>query len=103
MATEKMVRKPTHPGEFFRSEILEERGVSITEAAKHLGIARKTLTEFVNGKSSCSNIMSQRLAQATGTGVAFWINMQSNLDKWEADNIDDDLGVDTDFWQEAIG
>lgn len=80
-------RKPTHPGEFFKEEILEERGISVTSAAELLGITRKSLSVFINGHSKCSHAMARRLAEATGTGVAFWINMQAKLDTWEAERI----------------
>lgn len=83
----KRMRKPSHPGEFFKEEILEERGISITKAAELLGVTRKTLSTFTNGHSQCSHTMARRLAEATGTGVAFWITMQANLDTWEAENM----------------
>lgn len=83
----KQIRKPSHPGEFFKEEILEERGISVTKAAELLGVTRKTLSTFVNGNAKCSHAMARRLAESTGTGVAFWINMQAKLDTWEAENI----------------
>ncbi|PKF48834.1 HigA family addiction module antitoxin [Enterovibrio nigricans] len=83
----KLNRKPTHPGEFFKEEILEERGISVTSAAQSLGVTRKSLSVFINGHSKCSHAMARRLAEATGTGVAFWINMQAKLDTWEAENM----------------
>lgn len=84
----KQVRKPSHPGAFFKFTILEERNISITSAAQHLGVTRKTLSEFVNGKAKCSHAMARRLAEATGTGVSIWIMMQAKLDTWEAENMD---------------
>jgi addiction module HigA family antidote len=84
----KQVRKPSHPGEFFKFTILDERGISITSAAQYLGITRKALSEFVNGKAKCSHAMARRLAESTGSGVAVWINMQAKLDTWEAENMD---------------
>lgn len=84
----RQVRKPSHPGEFFKFTVLDERGISITSAAKSLGITRKALSEFVNGKAKCSHSMARRLSEATGTGVAVWINMQANLDTWKAENMD---------------
>lgn len=83
----KLNRKPTHPGEFFKEEILEERGISVTAAAQSLGVTRKSLSVFINGHSKCSHAMARRLAEATGTGVAFWINMQAKLDTWEAEHM----------------
>lgn len=84
----KQTRKPTHPGEFFKFAVLDERGLSITSAAEYLGITRKALSEFVNGKAKCSHAMARRLAESTGTGVAVWINMQAKLDTWEAENME---------------
>ena len=83
----KETRKPSHPGVFFKFTILDERNISITLAAEHLGVTRKTLSEFVNGKAKCSHAMARRLSEVTGTGVAVWINMQAKLDTWEAENM----------------
>ena len=84
----RQIRKPSHPGEFFKFTILDERGISITSAAEHLGITRKALSEFVNGKAKCSHAMARRIAESTGSGVAVWINMQAKLDTWEAEHMD---------------
>lgn len=89
----KLNRKPTHPGEFFKEEILDERGISVTSAAKSLGVTRKSLSEFINCRSKCSHAMARRLAIASGTGVGFWIYMQANLDAWEAENLELDSEV----------
>ena len=89
----KQVRRPSHPGKFFKFTILDERGMSITSAAEHLGVTRKALSEFVNGKSKCSHAMARRLAEATGTGVSFWIMMQANLDTWEAENMSMEIEI----------
>jgi addiction module HigA family antidote len=84
----KQMRKPSHPGVFFKFTVLDERNISITSAAVNLGVTRKALSEFVNGKAKCSHAMARRLAEATGTGVAVWINMQAKLDTWEAEHMD---------------
>jgi addiction module HigA family antidote len=84
----KNTRKPSHPGNFFKFTILDEHGISITSASESLGITRKALSEFVNGKAKCSHAMARRLSEATGTGVAIWINMQAKLDTWEAENME---------------
>ncbi|MEY8213084.1 MAG: HigA family addiction module antitoxin [Colwellia sp.] len=81
-------RKPSHPGMFFKFTVLDDRGISITSAAGSLGVTRKALSEFVNGRSKCSHAMARRLSEATGTGVAIWINMQAKWDTWEAENMD---------------
>tara|TARA_R110000765_G_scaffold88147_3_gene168715 strand:+ start:967 stop:1269 length:303 start_codon:yes stop_codon:yes gene_type:complete len=81
-------RKPSHPGEFFKFTILDERDITVKDGASYLGVTRKTLSEFVNGKSKCSHTMARRLSIATGTGVSMWINMQAKLDAWEAENME---------------
>ncbi|WP_028865292.1 HigA family addiction module antitoxin [Psychromonas aquimarina] len=89
----KKTRKPSHPGAFFKHTVLDERNISITDAAINLGITRKALSEFVNGKAKCSHSMARRLAEATGTSVGIWIMMQANLDTWEAENMTLEMSV----------
>lgn len=84
----KRIRKPAHPGDFFRRNILDVLDLSVSDAAIYLGVTRKSLSEFINEKSRCSQIMARRLAEATGSSVAVWINMQANLDIWEAENME---------------
>ena len=79
-------RKPTHPGKIFKLDILQPLNITITEAAKLLGITRKTLSEFVNEKSSCSPEMAIRIGMATKTSPQSWLNMQVKLDLWHAEN-----------------
>ena len=47
---------------------------------------RKTLSEFINEKSSLIPEMAIRIASATNTTPKSWINMQSKLDLWHAEN-----------------
>lgn len=79
-----MSRKPTHPGEVFLKDVLEPLGISITDAAVMLGITRKTLSEFVNQKSSLSPEMAIRIAKATNTSAESWMSMQMKLTLWLA-------------------
>ena len=81
------LRKPTHPGLFFKKEILEARNISVTDAAKALGVTRKSLSLFINGRVNCTCGMARRIAVSTGTEVAFWFNMQTQLDIWKAENL----------------
>jgi addiction module HigA family antidote len=77
-------RKPVHPGKVFLLDILIPLGVSITEAAQKMGITRKTLSELVNEKSSCTPQMALRIAEATDTSAESWLAMQIKLDLWKA-------------------
>ena len=79
-----MTRKPTHPGEVFLKDVLEPLGISITDAAENLGVTRKTLSEFVNEKSSLSPEMAIRIGRATNTTPESWMAMQTKLTMWLA-------------------
>lgn len=79
-----MTRKPTHPGEVFLKDVLAPLGIPITDAAKMLGVTRKTLSEFVNEKSALSPEMALRIARATSTSPESWMAMQMRLTLWLA-------------------
>jgi len=77
-------RKPVHPGQLFKEEVLIPLGITVTRAALDLRISRKTLSEFLNGHSSLSPEMAVRIGKATRTSPESWLNMQIKLDLWEA-------------------
>ena len=77
-----MTRKPTHPGRVFLEDVLKPLGLSVTEAAKMLGVSRKTLSEFVNEKAALSPEMALRISKATNTSAESWLNMQQKLTLW---------------------
>jgi antitoxin HigA-1 len=85
---------PPHPGEHVRANCLEPLGLSITAAAKALGVARKTLSELVNGKSGISPEMAIRLEKAFGSSARHWMQLQMNYDLWHAEQRADDLHVE---------
>ncbi len=78
-------RKPTHPGEVLREDVIKPLGLTVTEAAKRLGVTRKTLSELINCKSSMSPEMAVRIGKATKTSPDSWLYMQAKLDLWFAD------------------
>ena len=90
MSTSELVEapkfKPSHPGGVFKRQLLESYELSISEAARRLGVSRKHLTNFCNEHVPCSLDLAQRIAAATGSGVAMWINLQANYDTWIAEN-----------------
>ena len=77
-------RKPTHPGEVLREDVIKPLGLTVTEAAKRLGVTRKTLSELINCKSSVSPEMAVRIGKATKTSPDSWLCMQVQLDLWYA-------------------
>ena len=77
-----MIRKPTHPGTIFLEDVMKPLNLSVTEAARRLGVSRKALSEFVNEKSSLSPEMAIRISIATKTSAESWLNMQQKLTLW---------------------
>lgn len=80
-----MIRKPTHPGTIFLEDVMKPLNLSVTEAARRLGVSRKALSEFVNEKSSLSPEMAIRISIATKTSAESWLNMQQKLTLWVAE------------------
>ena len=78
------LRKPVHPGKVFLLDVLIPLGLSITDAAKMMGITRKALSELVNERSSCTPQMAVRIAKVTHTSAESWLSMQIKLDLWKA-------------------
>jgi len=78
-------RKPVHPGELFKEEVLISLGLTVTHAAEDLGVSRKALSELINCRSSLSPEMAIRIGKATKTTPESWLNMQIKLDLWEAE------------------
>lgn len=72
---------PPHPGEVLRDYL---GSISITEAAKHLGVTRASLSRILNGSTGISAEMALRLSEAMGTSPELWAGMQAQYDLWQA-------------------
>ena len=68
---------PSHPGDFVRTEIVEELGLTVTKAAEILGVRRATLSDLLNGKTSLSPEMALRIEKAFGVGMEMLLRMQA--------------------------
>lgn len=79
------MRNPPHPGEILRELCLEPLGLSVTEVARALGVARKTLSAILNGRSGISPEMALRLGKAFNTSPESWLNQQVQYDLWQAE------------------
>jgi addiction module HigA family antidote len=75
---------PPHPGEIVKELCLEPFGLSVTDAAKGLGVTRKALSELLNGHTGVSPEMAIRLEQAFGSTTERWLKMQLEYDLWQA-------------------
>ncbi len=79
------MHNPPHPGEIIKSLCLEPLGLSVTEAAKALGVSRKTLSAILNGRAGISSEMAVRLSIAFDTSAESWLNQQTQYDLWHAE------------------
>ena len=67
---------PSHPGDFIRTEVIEELGLSMTKAAQILGIRRATLSALLNGCASLSPEMALRIEKAFDVSMDMLLRMQ---------------------------
>ncbi|MGD1027300.1 HigA family addiction module antitoxin [Candidatus Binatus soli] len=79
-----IMHNPPHPGEVIRELCLQPLGISVTAAARSLGVTRKALSELLNGKSGVSPSMALRLAIAFDSSPESWLNMQQQYDLYRA-------------------
>jgi addiction module HigA family antidote len=82
-----------HPGSFVRSEIIEAYGLSVTEAAKALGVTRPALSAFVNEHSALSPEMALRIEKAFGMSMDALMRMQSSYDIAQARKRENEIKV----------
>ena len=78
------MENPPHPGLSVRYDCLEPLGLSVTEAARKLGVSRKQLSDIVNGRSGISPVMAIRLDKAFGGGAGAWYRLQAAYDLAQA-------------------
>ena len=77
-------RAPTHPGDLMREIIEEHVQLSVTDAARRMGVSRQALHAVLRGRSAVSADMALRFAQLTGGRAELFLRMQENLDLWQA-------------------
>jgi antitoxin HigA-1 len=84
---------PPHPGEVIRELCLAPLHLSVTEAAKALGVSRKTLSAILNERAGISPEMAIRLSIAFDTTAESWLNQQTQYDLWKAERHRNELHV----------
>ena len=84
------MKNPPHPGRIVRQDCIEPLELTITAAAKALGITRQALNNLVNGKAGISPEMAVRISKAFGGSPEMWLRLQTNYDlaKIRQDEID---------------
>ena len=85
---------PSHPGDFIRTEIIEDLSLSVTRAAEILGVRRATLSVLLNAKSSLSPEMALRVEKAFGISMDMLLRMQAWHDATQMRTRSDDIQVE---------
>jgi len=83
------MHNPPHPGLTLRDDVLPALGLSVTDAAKQLGVARVTLSRVLNGHAAISPEMALRieawLGVERGGEARLWLAEQTAYDMWQAE------------------
>ncbi len=77
---------PAHPGEVLR-DLWDDIGLTQDEFSKALGVSRQTVAQLLGGRRNISADMAHRLSRALGTSAELWMNLQSEVDLWEAEKV----------------
>ena len=78
-------RQPTHLGEMLREDVLPALGLSVSEAARRLGISRQQLHRVLACTHPITTEMALRIGKFAGNGPDIWLRMQLSYDLWHAE------------------
>ena len=76
-------RRPTHPGEVLRDDVLPALNLTQGEIASRIGVSRLSVSELLHGKRALSPDMAVRIGRLTNTTPESWLHMQAAVDLWE--------------------
>jgi len=77
------MHNPPHPGEIIKELCIEPLGLTVTDAAKSLGVTRKTFSALLNSRSGISSEMALRLSKVFGRSPEGWLKLQLQYDLWQ--------------------
>lgn len=83
--TERMKRRPTHPGEILREDFIPDYELTVSGLAESLGVSRQTVNELLRERRALSPEMALRLSKLFGNTPEFWLNLQRAVDLWDAE------------------
>jgi antitoxin HigA-1 len=87
------MKTPPHPGHSIKDACLDPLGLSVTDGAKVLGVARHTLSRVVNGQAGISAEMAIRLEKAAWSTADHWLRLQAAYDLAQARQHQDQIKV----------
>ena len=79
-------RPPIHPGEILREDVLKNLGLSVSEAARRLGVSRQQLHRILACTHPITIEMALRIGKFAGNGPGLWLRMQQAYDLWHVEN-----------------
>ena len=85
--------RPAHPGQFIRMEVIKPLGLSVTQAAKVLGVSRPALSALLNGRAALSPDMALRIEKAFGPKMDTLLRMQTAYEVAKARDRERDIKV----------
>ena len=88
------MKAPAHPGLGIKDNCLDPLGLSVTDAASILGVARHTLSRVLNGRAAISPEMAIRFEKAGWSNAEFWLRCQTAYDLAQARKNEDRIIVE---------
>ncbi len=82
-------RHPATPGHILSTQYLEPLGITVTDFADRIGVTRARLSEIINGRRGVTPDTALRLARVLSTTLDLWLNLQQNVDLYDALHSDD--------------
>ncbi len=77
-------KRPNHPGEFIREDVLKELLITSEQLAKAIDVTPEMIDRLIDGKERISADMALRLSKFTRTAPQMWLNLQTTIDLWDA-------------------
>ena len=87
------MKTPAHPGGFVKHEIIEPHDLSVTDAARVLGVTRPTLSALLNERANLSSEMALRIEKAFGVSMDTLMRMQTSYDIAQARKREGEIDV----------
>jgi len=85
VVTRPIKRPPVHPGEILRENVMKHFGLSVSEAARRLGVSRQQLHRVLACTHPVTTEMALRIGKFAGNGPGLWLRMQQAYDLWYAE------------------
>ena len=87
------MKTPAHPGGFVKHEIIEPHGISVTDAARILGVTHPALSALLNERATLSSEMALRIEKAFGVSMDTLMRMQNSYDIAQARKREGEIDV----------